>query len=291
MRTIALLSVVVSLVSIGHLMAVEKPNDPERSGFDRILERVIERDESTDAIVAVAALTDAPDPAAELVLTIKPLGPNSNVLVELRDPRDRNTVYESYRFKASDRITAEGEKLKKPKTITRAVKARPNFVLLKVPHLAQGKNLCAPASASMVLQYYGQSVSQEKVKELANSVTKNPDFAGTYYIDIVNGLKKIGVEWTHREYKADAAGFEAGMNDLIKSLDAGRPVIIDTQIPPDGHTLVVNGYDQRRKLISLVDPLIPAPGLRQIGYEEFIDIWRSLTVDSRGAMFTQPAKK
>ena len=291
MPKIAPLCVIACLVSIGHLTAVEQTPNTERSGFDRILERVVERDGATDAIFSVAALDDAPDPTAKLLLTIKPLGNTRNVLVELRDSRDRTTVYESYRFRANDKLNAEAEKLKKPKTTPRTVNAKPAHVLLKVPHVAQGKNLCAPASASMVLQFYGQQVPQEKVKELANSVAKNPNFAGTYHIDIVNGLKKIGFEWSTQNYKADAARFDVGMSDLIKSLDAGHPVIIDTKVPPDGHTLVVTGYDPNRKLIFLVDPLIRAPGQREVTFAEFVDLWRSLTVDSRGAIFTQPARK
>ena len=82
-----------------------------------------------------------------------------------------------------------------------------------------------------------------------------------------------------------------GMKDLIKSLDEGRPVIVDTKLPPNGHTLVVAGYDPNRKVIFLVDPLMPAPGHRVVTFAEFVDLWRSLTVDSRGLIFTRPARK
>ncbi|MCX7423606.1 MAG: C39 family peptidase [Planctomycetia bacterium] len=281
----------VWFLSYGPHSAVCETVDSKPSGFDRILERVVQRDESSDAIVTISALDDAPDPTAKLVMTIKPLGKSNNVQVELRDSRDQSAIYESYRFRSSPKLNAEAEKLKKEKLTPRSSNAKSKHVLLKVEHVRQGKNLCAPASASMVLKYYGKQVSQDEIKRLANSVAKNPEFAGTYYIDIVKSLKTTGVEWIHREYKADSVGFEAGMTDIIKSLDEGHPVIVDTKMPPDGHTLVVNGYDPNRKQISLVDPLIPAPGIRFVTYAEFVDLWQSLTVNTRGAIFTQPPAK
>lgn len=282
-------------VMCGPLMAFGQVPESANSGFDRILERVTERDESSDAIVSVSPLSDAPDPAAKLTLSIKPaIGATKVFVVELKDAKDRNAIVESYRFKVSEKLTAEAEKLKKPRTTPKAAaKANPNpgVVFLKVPHIAQGKNMCAPTSVSMVMKFYGQDVAQERIKALANSVTKRPDFVGTYYIDIVNGLKTVGVEWRTQDYKADAVGYETAMKELIANLDAGRPVIIDTFHKPDGHTVVVNGYDSNRKVMFLVDPLIPAPGLREIPLDEFPNLWRSLTVDARGAIFTQPLRK
>lgn len=291
MQKIMIVAAAVWFLAYGSHNVVCETTDSKPSGFDRILERVVQRDESSDAILTVSALDDAPDPTAKLVMTIKPLGKSNNVLVELRDLRDQSVVYESYRFRSSPKLNAEVEKLKKGKSAPRLASTKTKQVVLKVEHLRQGKNLCAPACASMVLKFYGKQVSQEEVKRLANSVAKNPEFAGTYYIDIVKGLKTTGVEWGHREYKADAVGFEAGMEDIIKSLDEGHPVIVDTKVPPDGHTLVVNGYDPNRKQISLIDPLVAAPGIRVVTYAEFVDLWQSLTVNTRGAIFTQPPAK
>ncbi|MEM9646317.1 MAG: C39 family peptidase, partial [Planctomycetota bacterium] len=89
----------------------------------------------------------------------------------------------------------------------------------------------------------------------------------------------------------NSVGFEAGLKKIIESLDAGNPVIIDTNIPPHGHTVLVNGYDPQRKLISIVDPLIASPGLRRLNYVEFERVWRSLTADIRGVIITSAPKQ
>ena len=139
----------------------------------------------------------------------------------------------------------------------------------------------------MVLLHFGRRVPPEQIKSRANAVTANPDFAGTYFIDIVKGLKTVGCDWSTTAYAADAEGFQRGFAAIIASLDEGNPVIIDANVPPDGHTVVVNGYDPNRKLVSIVDPFIPAPGLRQVTYADFMQLWKSVIVDSRGAIFTK----
>ncbi|GAB5405010.1 MAG: hypothetical protein Aurels2KO_32410 [Aureliella sp.] len=92
-------------------------------------------------------------------------------------------------------------------------------------------------------------------------------------------------------YTTDQTGFEEGLKAITASLEKGSPVIIDMLVPPDGHTVVVNGYDPNRKLISIVDPFIAAPGLRRVGYDEFEKTWRSVVSDVRGAIYTSAPSK
>ena len=261
------------------------------SAFDMILQRIRERDAETGAILSVSAFSDAPDPDATYSMTIRPIPRSSDVLVELRGIEKPRLVYESYRLLGTPEIESERQKLGSVNRSSMRPVKKPDYVFLNITHLRQGKNLCAPTSASMALLHFGERVAPERIKSLANSVTTKPDFAGTYFEDIVNGLKKIGATWDLRYFKTNQEGFEAGLKEITSSLDEGCPVIVDMNVPPDGHTVLVNGYDPNRQLISIVDPLIPAPGLRQLTYREFEVAWRSLTADIRGGIFTSQPRE
>ncbi len=162
------------------------------------------------------------------------------------------------------------------------------FVFLPITHVRQEHLLCAPTSASMVLLHYGVRMPPRKVKQLANSVASDKSFAGTYFKDITAGLESAGLRWKERGFPTNSKGFSDGLAEIEKSLRRGYPVIIDTLVPPDGHTVVVNGIDPNRRLISIVDPNIPAPGLRRLSYVEFERLWRSVIANIRGCILTAP---
>src|SRR5690606_445531 len=149
-------------------------------------------------------------------------------------------------------------------------------------------NMCVPASASAAIRYYGERQSPEKIKRLANSVATDRDFAGTYFVDLVNGIKKIGFDWEERYYQVSDQGFDHGLREIIQSLNEGKPVLVDTNIPPDGHTVLVIGYSNKTEQLVLLDPNIRSPGIRRISYTEFKNGWHSLTANIRGAIFTKP---
>lgn len=159
-------------------------------------------------------------------------------------------------------------------------------VFLRIAHLQQAKDLCVPTCASMALRYYGQRIDPLTIKQLAHSVTSQPEFPGTMFKDLVNGLAKKNVHWNERYFQSTDEGFEKGLAAITESLRDGKPVLVDTYVPPHGHTVLVNGYDPNRKLISIVDPNARAPGTRTLSYEVFKTSWRSLTADVRGAIFT-----
>ncbi|WP_442510126.1 transglutaminase domain-containing protein [Novipirellula sp. SH528] len=183
---------------------------------------------------------------------------------------------------ANSTMQAKGRNVGNPSAAQR------NFVFLPLVHVRQAERLCAPTSASMVLLRYGMRVPPQQIKQLANSVATDPDFPGTYFKDLVDGLEKLGVVWTRQHFKTDASGFAEGLAVIEKSLREGRPVLVDTFVPPDGHTVVINGLDPNRQLISIVDPFIAAPGLRSVTYAEFEQLWRSAISDVRGCILTAP---
>lgn len=279
------------LSAFGSSIALSQETKSKFSAFDAILERVRERDTDTGAILSITASSDASEPDAIYSITIKPIPRTSEVLIELRGLAKPKLVYESYRLLSTKAIENELQKLSAVKRSTVRTETKPEYVFLKVPHLKQGHNLCAPTCASMALLHFGENVAPERIKSLANSVTTKPDFAGTYYDDMVKGLGSIGTIWELQYFETNQEGFDNGLKAIIASLDKGCPVIVDLHVPPDGHTVLVNGYDPRRRLISIVDPLISAPGLRQMTYADFEAAWRSLTADIRGGIFTSPPKK
>lgn len=165
-------------------------------------------------------------------------------------------------------------------------------VYVPVPHIRQGKKLCACASASMALRRYGVNLDQAKIKSLANQALMQRDpsqvnFPGTYFVDLVSGLRNSGVaDWHFEEFTNDEEGFKKGLQKIHENLSRGFPVIVDLHIPPEGHTVVVNGIDAKRGLVLVVDPNINAPGVRRLTIEQFKTMWRSVTVDTRGLILT-----
>ena len=291
MRLFFLSLLLINIPCFGVSLAQEAEPKSVPSAFDAILQRVKERDSATGAILSVSAFSDAPSAGAIYSIGIRPIPRTSDVIVELRGVADPKIVYESYRLRGSPAINNEMDKIKAVSRRPKKSERKQDFVFLNITHLQQGENLCAPTSASMALLYFGHQVPPERIKALANSVTKRPEFVGTYFEDIVNGLKGINATWEEKYFKTTKEGFDSGLKEIIASLDKGCPVIVDTHVPPHGHTVLVNGYDPNRQLISIVDPLLVAPGLRQMTYVEFEIAWRSLTADIRGGIFTSPIEK
>jgi hypothetical protein len=122
----------------------------------------------------------------------------------------------------------------------------------------------------MVLAYYGQYESPYYLKDLAGH---RKNFSGTYYSDLVAGLRKIGFHWKMKGYSLDHTGFERGMNEIRRDLADNRPVLISTSMPPIGHTMVVIGYDDVERTASLMDPAKFDPGLRILSFEKLEEIW------------------
>ena len=164
----------------------------------------------------------------------------------------------------------------------------PQQVLLQVPHKTQTGYLCVPTSASMVLLYYGEDKTPEYLKVLAG---KSKDFQGTYYVDMIAGLKKIGYSWKSKGFNLDHAGFEAGILEIKHDLADGRPVLISSSSPPVGHTMVIIGYDDVKKNVSLMDPAKEDPGLRILSFESLEQIWHDdFQHNDRWLLVTWPRK-
>jgi len=99
-------------------------------------------------------------------------------------------------------------------------------------HQDQEYDLCMPTSASMVLDYFGDSLAPREIKALTRGKEYKPgdifkDFSGTDDHDLVAALARRGYRWRVKDYRIDAGGLQAGLADFERSLDAGIPATAD----------------------------------------------------------------
>jgi hypothetical protein len=160
-------------------------------------------------------------------------------------------------------------------------------------HQRQETNLCVPTSASIILDYFGDSISPREINELSLGHRYAPDkpfedFTVTLFRDLDSGLARRGYHWKEKDYVNDGSGLKKGLLDVERSLDAQIPVMIDTTTDA-GHTVVVAGYSISDQLLIAVDPNERSPGIRIIGFQELGSIWNSRSVGfgARAAVFPQ----
>ncbi len=163
---------------------------------------------------------------------------------------------------------------------------RGEYQNIKVGYQHQGYNMCVPTSTAIVLSYYGEKISPEKIKALSTPDTST--FAGTFLSDLVKGVKKLGYLWQVRTFSMDSLGFERGFAEIKAALDDGHPILLSTSLPPIGHTMVMVGYDTLHKQIFLMDPNSAFPGNRTISFTVFHKLWHEDIAKVRAFVLTQP---
>lgn len=109
---------------------------------------------------------------------------------------------------------------------------------LNVKLFRQSEGLCGPASARMVLNYYGFKMSERKIAT-AMKVNKK---VGTDVPQILNGLKKLGFG---ARYKNNSSLLEL-KNLIAKDI----PVIIYWNKNGEGHYSVFVGIDTKRVFVA-----------------------------------------
>ena len=168
---------------------------------------------------------------------------------------------------------------------------RRGVVFLDVPQVAQGKQpWCVPASVAMGLAYYGEDYSPAQLKALAegHKHESQRNVWVTSWLDMQKGLKRIGANWKIRHYGNDLAGFHDGMRDIKRSLDRGRPVLIDVDLLT-GHTFVIVGYNEAKQVLYFRDPLLRDGRMRILSYRMIYENWHNRAVArTRSAFFTRP---
>lgn len=157
---------------------------------------------------------------------------------------------------------------------------------LDVPFASQETLLCVPTSASMVLAYYGDTQPPRKLKALAEGRAYDQnqpftDFSITSFNGLVRGVERLGYAWRAESFPMTAEGFEVGMTVIRADLGEKHPPLVDISIKGVGHTLVVSGFDDQRRLLNFVDPAEPAPGRKVATYAQFEAAWNETAYGGR----------
>lgn len=148
---------------------------------------------------------------------------------------------------------------------------------LKIGFIRQERLLGVPTSAAIIMRYYGDEQTPRKLKKMSRGavyVASEPfdDFSITFYRDIVKAAADLGYSWHEKAFADDPLGFQKGLETIKRELEHGRPLMIDVSAP-EGHTVVVSGFDEALRCIFVVDPNIAAPGRYSISYDRLQSIW------------------
>jgi len=124
--------------------------------------------------------------------------------------------------------------------------------LAAFPSVSQLRNHCGPASVELCLRFFGTAANQVDV---AREI-KHPD----------GGTPVHRMRWY-----MDRAGFatrriEADLPRLKGIIDAGIPVILEEDYSTSRHVAVAVGYDDRRELLEVQDPMTHE--IRETLYED-----------------------
>ena len=152
--------------------------------------------------------------------------------------------------------------------------------------------------SAIALEFYGSKMTPREI--LQNSVGLTYDqklaftdfYADRWYDSIVSTLQTKGYSWIFKSLRRDSTQFQKDLQSLKDSLDMGNPGIVSVSIPPvdqyaKWHAVVVQGYDETKQVIYVLDPSISRPGYRVISYKNFESIWHTLDgTDMRYIMLT-----
>ena len=141
--------------------------------------------------------------------------------------------------------------------------------LAAFPSVAQLRDHCGPASCELYLRFFGLSDSQV---EIARAI-KRPD-GGTPVLRMRRYLDDAGFH-TRR--------LEAELPLMKKLIDAGIPVIMEEAYSSSTHVAVAIGYDDRRQLLEVQDPMTHR--VRETLYEDLAGL-RNLS--NHGALVGVP---
>ena len=197
-------------------------------------------------------------------------------------------------FERARQYGMKGESLTPPQIAELAMRPRrPGaFAFLAMRHVEQGYNMCAPTAAAMALGYYlGSPPDPYAIKANATGATEVG--TGTAWDFLMIGVKTVsGRSWSFRSFPLSDAGFEEGFPVLLAELDAGRPPLID--LGP--HTVVLCGYDAAPRIVYILNPAYPFPGVHTLTYDQLRERWHSprhlstTRVPARPMLFTGAAE-
>lgn len=120
------------------------------------------------------------------------------------------------------------------------------------PSVAQLRNHCGPASVELCMRFFGVSADQVAV---AREI-KHPD----------GGTPVHKMRWYMDQSGFTTRRVAAELPTLKAILDAGVPVIVEEDYSTTRHVAVAVGYDDRREVLEVQDPMTHE--IRETPYEE-----------------------
>lgn len=154
----------------------------------------------------------------------------------------------------------------------------PDRVILKnVPYIKQKGSYCAPASASMVLKYYGANIDQSRLANLASNSSVNHQ--GTNMTDLSDAVSKMGygnnLIWGPQtnekksKPKCQKAFYKGAIPEMNKYVAADIPPLLIIKKPGwnSSHLVVIVGYDHGSKTVFYMDPAIKRSKIHKISYK------------------------
>ena len=140
---------------------------------------------------------------------------------------------------------------------------------LEVPFRKQvNEYMCGPATLQMVLAFFGEQLSQRKVRKLMSTSPRELKARGTDNHKMVRGIQKSGLYAYVNE--------DSTLEELKYLISLGHPIVISYIEPSDneGHLAVVVGYGALLKEIILNDPW-NGQGFK-LAESQFVRRWHSL---------------
>jgi len=135
--------------------------------------------------------------------------------------------------------------------------------MINLKPFRQTPGLCGPVSLKMVLDYYGVSVSEDKIAKIAGATKEK----GTSAAGLVKAAKYFGFQVFLKE--------KGSLDDISYFIKRKIPVIVDWFFRDDGHYSVV--VDINKKNIVLMDPTLRKILIyirrRKISAKKFFRIW------------------
>lgn len=151
------------------------------------------------------------------------------------------------------------------------LKQASSSALLSIPkYMSQTFNNCGPANLAMILNFWGENFTQEKIGEDLrpfNTPNGGVDDKSVYNNEMAAYAKQNGYESIVRPN---------GTIEKLKLFTSnGIPVVVSAWLHKNediGHYRLVKGFDENRKVILTDDSYI-GPN-QTLAYEEFNDLWK-----------------
>jgi ABC-type bacteriocin/lantibiotic exporter with double-glycine peptidase domain len=133
--------------------------------------------------------------------------------------------------------------------------------VLAVPFFPDDTDQCGPATLASVLTFWGVPTEPQRLRQEIYL----PKLRGTLPIDVVAAVRARGLQ---------AKTYSGSLDNLKAEVAAGHPVVaflnLGTKLIPQGHYVVVTGFDDRREGLYLHS------GLERntfVSYDRFLKNW------------------